>query len=249
MAKISSKNTIVLVDGYSLPTLTTAFNANSQVDALDATGFCEGTHNFIPGQRVAEMSLDMMWDSASNQSYDRMKLLTAGGLVTLIPEGYTVGTPSINMPYMQSNFSPTASPSDSVKLGSIQFKSYGDNVGVEFGKMLQHATIAATTNGTAVQDYLASDLTACAAAATLHVWTACASDTYAVVVQHSTNGSTGWSTIMTFTLNGSAVGAERQTFAAAALKQYRRVVATRTGAAGNDFGFSVHFWRDPSQST
>jgi len=251
MAKVSAKNCVVLVGGYVFSTYTTQFDASKSVDALDATGFSDGSKNFIPGIGISEMTLNMLWDSTTSKTLERMSLLTAGSNLTLIPEGYTAGAKTISMPYMQANFTPTGSPTSLVGIGSIKFANYGNTQGVEFGQALYHGTITATSTGTAVQDTItpASDLTSCAAAATLHIWTACATDTYAIVVQHSSDGSTSWSTIMTFAATGAAVTSERQTFAAAALKRYRRYLATRTGAAGNTLGFTVHFWRDPTQST
>jgi len=253
MAKVSAKNCIVVVGGYVLSTWTTTYNVNQVLDPVDVTGFTDGLKHYVVGLQGGEITLDMLYDEATNATYDRMRLLTVDGNLTLLPEGYTApGAKSISMPYMQANFNPSATPADTIKISGVKFAYYGTaKSGVEIGQALYHgSTITTTTSGTAVADgFVASDLTSCAAAATLHVWTATASDTYVVTVEHSSNGTTGWSTIMTFAADGKTLTSERQEFAAAALKRYRRFVATRTGAAADTFGFTVHFWRDPTQST
>jgi len=120
--------------------------------------------------------------------------------------------------------------------------SYGNNEGVEDGYALAHGTITATTTGTGFDDLTDAAATAKSAGA-LHVWGATTTDTYVVKIQHSTSLGSGYSDLITFTLDGSALGSERVAVASGTVNRYRRVVATRTGSAGDSFGFSVHFWR------
>jgi hypothetical protein len=251
MAKTTAKNCVVVIGGYVFSTYATSYDFVASVDNPEVTGFSDGAHNFVPGQFTGELSMNMLWDSATGKTYDQLKGLTSS-YVTLIPEGYTLGTPSLSLPYMQQNFGAAGTPAGTVGIGSIKFLTFGAPTnGLEVGQALQHGTTTTTLTGTAVSDpwYTAGDLTSCACTGTLHVWTATAADTYVVKVQHSSNGTTGWGDLLTFTANGSAVTAERQTAAANSLRRYRRVLATRTGSAGNTFGFTVHFWRDPTQTS
>jgi hypothetical protein len=64
-----------------------------------------------------------------------------------------------------------------------------------------------------------------------------------VEIQESTDDIT-YATLITFTLNGQTLDSERVERASANLEPYRRVVATRTGAAAESFGFTVHFWHE-----
>jgi hypothetical protein len=162
------------------------------------------------------------------------------GYVTLIPGGYVAGNPSISMPFMQGNYNPKGKPDAAIEIGTLDFEVYGGDAFVETGWMLQHGTITNTTTTTGIDDPTDALVTA-ACSATLHIWQACAADTYVVKVQHSTALSTGYADLITFTANGSAITAERQAVASGVVNKYRRVVATRTGSAGNTFGFSVHF--------
>lgn len=243
MAKITAKDGIVLIDGYNLSTYVTQYEIGDAVDELDVTGLSDGSHNFIAGQRAANMSLNTLWDSAASKSVAVLRPLNlAGKIVTLMPEGYALGNPTLSMPIMQANWGPTGSPSTAITADSVKFLSYGNNEGIEDGYALAHATITNTTTGTGFDDPTGAAATARCAGA-LHVWDATGTDTYVVKIQHSTALGSGYADLITFTLNGTALGSERITVASGTVNRYRRVLATRTGAAGDTFGFSVHFWR------
>lgn len=244
MAKISAKDATILISGYSLSTLFTSFEAKMGVGQIEVTGFGDGSHNYIPGIHAGAINMDGIWDKDANKTVDVLGALGAGH-VTIIPVTYSLGCSSLSMPYNQSNFAPAGSSSSAIQIGKIDFQLIGARSFVEYGRMLAHQTITATLTGSSNRDIGQADLTTCESSGTLHIWDSCPSDTYEVKIQHSTDGSSGWTDLITFTLDGSTIGSERIVVAAGALKQYRRVVATRTGSAGDNFGFSVHFWRDP----
>ncbi len=96
-----------------------------------------------------------------------------------------------------------------------------------WGKVLLPLTaLAATTNGTAINNGAASTA---GAHAQLHVL-ATAAGNFAFTLEHSTTGAFAGeeATLMTFTANGSAITAERQV-AAGTVNQYVRFRAVRTG--------------------
>jgi hypothetical protein len=157
-----------------------------------------------------------------------------------MPEGYALGNPTLAMPFMQGNYNPSGSPATAITVGGIQFISYGDNHGIERGYALQHGTITTTTTGTGFDDISGGAVTA-ACAGILHVWTPTATDTYVVKIQHSTVLGSGYVDLITFTLDGTARNSERVAVASGTVNRYRRILATRTGGAGDIFGFSVHF--------
>jgi hypothetical protein len=240
MAKISGKNALILVGGYALSTYASAYEVSSEAGPVEVTGFGDGSKNFIPGLPSAQMSVDMMWDSAAGAVHTALASASSTGIATIVPEGYVLGNNSLSMPYLKTTYSPKSSPEARIDVGSIVFVSSGDNVGIENGWMLAHATITNTATGTGVLDPADAAVTGICGAS-LHIWLAAAADTYVVKVQHSTNNST-WADLITFTANGSALTSERQTVASGTINKYRRVIATRTGAAANPFGYSVHFW-------
>lgn len=242
MAKQTSKNAVILIGGYVLSPYSSSYTTNGpRVDALDVTGFGEGSQNFIPGMDTGDLTLNMYWDNVAGSVNTALSPL-GNKAVTIIPEGYVLGNDALSMWAMQENFSPKADTKSPITVESVKFSATGGtHHSLMEGQMLAHQTITATTSTTGVRDWGAADLTT-KCAGVLHIWTACAADTYAVKIEHSTN-NVAWSTLATFTANGSAVTSEIIEVASGALKQYRRVVATRAGAAANPFGFSVFFWR------
>ncbi len=55
MAKITSKNGIIVVGGYVLTPNLFNYEVNGpRADPIDVTGFAEGSQNFIPGQVKGE---------------------------------------------------------------------------------------------------------------------------------------------------------------------------------------------------
>lgn len=244
MAKQTAKDGIVLIDGYNLSTYVTQYEWSSAVDEVEVTGLTDGAHNFVPGQKQGEINLNTLWDSAASKSVAVLRPLSLSGkIVTLMPEGYVLGAPTLSMPIMQANWGPSGDPSSAIRADSVKFLSYGGtSEGVEDGYALAHATITATTTGTGYDDPSGAAATARCAGA-LHIWDATGTDTYVVKIQHSTTLGSGYADLITFTLNGTALGSERVVVASGTVNRYRRVVATRTGAAADTFGFSVHFWR------
>ena len=240
MSKQTGKNAVILIGGYSFATFASAYEAEQSVNPIEVTGF-EAVKNYIPGLPSCKMSIDMMWDSATGSVHDALKTSSSTGIVTLAPEGYVLGAPSISFPFLKTAYKPKSAPDARIDVGSIAFESYGNNVGLENGVMLAHATITNTATGTGSDDPTGAAVTAICGAS-LHIWTACAADTYVVKVQHSTALGSGYADLITFTANGSAITSERQTVASGTINRYRRVIATRTGSAGNPFGYSVHFW-------
>jgi hypothetical protein len=241
MAKQTGKNAIVLINGYVLSPSASAYEVTQSVNPIEITGFTDGSVNYCPGIISAQMSIDMMFDSVAGNSHAVLNTAQLTGIASLLPMGYVLGNPVFSLPFLQSTYTPKSAPDARIDVGSIAFNSYGgNNVGVESGVALQHGAITTTLTGVGVDDPTAGAVTA-VCGGELHIWSACAADTYVVKIQHSANNST-WADLITFTADGSAILAERQTLASGTINRYRRVLATRTGAAGNSFGLTVTFW-------
>ncbi|MFA6270273.1 MAG: hypothetical protein WC657_03635 [Candidatus Paceibacterota bacterium] len=239
MTKQSAKNAIILIGGYNLSTYATAFETQANVNPIDVTGFTDASKNFIPGLPSAVILSDMLWSSTANTVHTALHDF-ASSHVTILPLGYALGNHSISMPYVQANYGAKGDPTSAIQVGTLNFVSYGDNNGVEDGWVLAHGTITTTTTGTGFQVSSAQVTSKCAA--TLHIWTACAADTYVVKVQDCATVDGTYDDLITFSADGSAITSERQTLASGTINKFVRVLATRTGSAGNSFGFSVHFW-------
>jgi hypothetical protein len=240
MTKVAAKNSIILIGGYNLSTYATAYETQTNSNPIDVTGFTDGCKNFIPGLPSAVILTDVLWSSTAGAVHTALHDFASAN-VTILPEGYALGNLSISLPYVQANYQPKGQPDSAISVGTINFVSRGDNEGVEHGKVLAHATITNTATGTGYQ--VNSDAVTSACAATLHIWSLCAADTYVVKVQHCATVDGVYADLMTFTANGSALISERQTAASGTINKFIRVLATRTGSAGNSFGYTVHYWQ------
>ena len=238
MSKVSAKNAILLINGYALSTYAMAFETNTDTGVVDVTGFGDGSKNFIPGLPSAVILTDLFWSSTASAVHTALHDFGSHH-VTILPDGYTQGNQSISLPYTQANYNPKGTPDGHLAVGTINFVSHGDNEGVEFGKVLAHGTITESTTGTAYQFNAAQATARCSA--TLHIWTACAADRYEVKIQDCSTAGGAYSDLITFTSDGSAVVSERVAVASGTIDKFLKVVATRTGSAGDDFGFTVHY--------
>lgn len=241
--KVSSRNATVLVGGYVLSPMAFSYEASGpSVDPIDVTGFGDGSQNYIPGQLTSGMTCNFYWDQTATTGANVALRPLGNKAVTIIPETYTLGGDAVSMWAMQENWSPKGDPNSAITVESVKFTATGAWYAAMEGQMLHNSAITTTTTGTGVRDWTAADMTAISAGV-LHVWTPTATDTYVVKIQHSSDNSTSWTDLVTFTLNGTARNSEIVAGATTTLKQYRRILATRTGAAGDSFGFSVFFWR------
>ena len=238
MAKTIAKNGLILIGGYSLSSMASSYDIEYSANPVEVTGFTDGWKNYIPTIFSGQMSLNMYWNSTTSTNAALQTL--AKRHVTISPTGSTVGSDCFTMYADHAAFTPTAEASGVLSVGSVVFQGSGVDSGPLPAHLLQHATITNTASSASVRDPSAGAVTQ-RCAAVLHIWTACAADTYSVIVEHSAN-DVAWATLLTFTANGSAITSEMQVAASGTINQYRRVTATRTGAAGNNFGFSVAFW-------
>jgi len=239
MAKISAKNAVVLVNGYVLSTYLATFDIESSVNPKDVTGFGDQSKNFIPTIKSGKITGVAYWDSDTGKTHLVLKSFPTGH-VTILPEGYSLGAPSLSLPFLSNKYMPKGAPDKEISIGKLEFKSYGSNVGVESGVVLTQATITDTTTSTGVLDPSNAAVTA-TCSATLHIWDVVATDTYVIKVQHSTTLGSGYADLITFVANGSSLTSERIAVASGTINKYRRVVATRTGSAAESLGFTVVF--------
>lgn len=246
MAKISAKNGVILINGYNFSTYGMSYDGSSDVGKIDVTGFGDGAQNFIPGLPQSELTVGLLWDSTATVGVHAVLKSLPNGIVTILPEGNNPAglnaSGSVSMPFTLGNYSPKGEVTGAIEAGVLQFSNYGaSSVALEHGLVLAHNTITATTTGAESQDPSIAAVTA-PCSGTLQVWTPTTTDTYVVKIQHATTSGGAFADLVTFTLNGTARGVERVNVASGVINRYRRVLATRTGAGAQPFGFTVHFW-------
>lgn len=241
MTKASAKNALIMIGGYNFSAYSTQWEEAITVPPSEVTGFGDESHNFIATLPQAQVNVNMLWDATATTGVNAiLRPLSYSKNITIIPEGYALGRRSLSMPFLQGNFTTTGNASgEAIQAGSLAFVTTG-SAGFEMGWVLAHATITETATGTGVLDPGDAAITA-TCAGVLHIWDTVTLDSYEIKIQDSANNA-DWDDLVTFTLDGTALNSERVAVASGTVNKYRRVVATRTGSAGETLGYTVHFW-------
>jgi hypothetical protein len=242
MAKISAKDGIILVGGYNVGFDAASYEIAHNVEMLDATGFGEGWQNYVAGKYTGQMSVNFFWNAVTGRANAGLIPLSAGQNVTIIPEGYALGNQCWSMYAANGNFTPGGGANTMLTAGNIVFNSTGVDAGPLPSVVLAHAEISNTATGTGFLDP-ANDAVTARCTGTLHVWTACATDTYSFKIQHSDTLGSGYADLVTFTLNGTSATSQNVDVASGTINKYRRTLVTRLTGAGQTLGYSITFWR------
>lgn len=247
MPKLSAKNGIILINGYSFSTYANAYEGTFDMGKIDVTGFSDAVQNFIPGLPMGNLTVNMFWDSTATTGVHAALSSLPTGVVSVMPEGNsisgTTAAPAVTMPFKLANYTPRGEVAGAIELGTLNFElNGGAATGLDQGWLIQHATVTGTTNSAETLDPLNAAVTA-PCTGVLHVWTPTLTDTYVVKIQHATTSGGAYADLVTFTLNGLTRAAERVVVASGTINKYRRVSFTRTGAAANPFGCSIIFTR------
>lgn len=222
-------------DGYDVSGSSNKLSASLEFPALDVTNYASSVKENIFGIPAAKASLAAWFSNAANSgSYTLFKSPAMRRLCVAIGirAAPAVGDPFIGGSFQQLNWTSDMAVGDAVG-SKIEFDGFDPTASMTnniFGVVLKEdSQITVTTNGTAVNNGAA---TTAGGVAYLHV--TLAGGTYAFVVQDSADGSTGWSTIATFTANGMAITSETQAISGT-IRQYTRYVGTKTSGNANMF--------------
>jgi hypothetical protein len=133
MAKISAKSAVITCDdsGGSPQTISTdveSFEVQYAIDAPEATGFSEGSHNFVPGQRVVGITLNVYWNTAATTGAMTVLRGIIGSAtsktVSIQPEGTGL---ALSGEFMLTGIQPTGTPAGVIKLGACKFVVMGSS--------------------------------------------------------------------------------------------------------------------------
>ena len=223
----------LFVGGYDLSGDARTFDRleNGFAEA-DLTGWSEGVRNFLAGDARATgvRGFQAILNDATTGALTLLKqtaptnrvlsMLFGGGAEPAIADpAYLLGAVQMGDVAALDGLTPVLAADFLPEQGQ-----FSDNSRNPFGVVLSPATsLSATTNQASV-DHGASS--ANGGHANLHI-TASSGGTWAFKIEHSTNDS-AWSTLISFTLTGSALASERLTVSGT-VNRYTRFVATRTG--------------------
>lgn len=231
----------VLVGGYELTGDSNSLTINEKRDMYDVSAYSDRTQRFLPGRRISSLDHKGFLNSDAAQSHPVLKGNDVNGVVSVLlgqNASPVAGDICYSLLVQQAQYTPLPEVAKAIPF-TAQFANRGDLGG--WGKALAvGASFTNSSNGAAMDGGAASSK---GGAAFLHMLQAAASDTYAILVEGSVNGTFSEAqTIASFTLNASALGSERIAVTGS-IPRYLRWKATRTGTAGNPVRISVNFVR------
>lgn len=247
MAFVHGKSGKVMVNAAHLSADIRAWNVKFERDLADVTALQDSGMRGLPGLHEGNVELEGFFDStagrliqvvtdAANAGAAKIDGVDNGLLVTILPEGDTIGLPAIFTAADLENFEVEAEVDDAVK---VTIEGTADNM-VDMGT--SHKALAAETASTnsASVDNLAG--TTNGGAAILHVTTVSGTTpSLTVDVQHSTDNST-FVDLITFTAK-TAAGYERKELAAGTtVNRYTRCQSTISGTSPS-FTYQMSFAR------
>lgn len=235
---LRGKHTKIWVGGYVLTTKTKDIAASIAADELEESGYSQD-HSTLKGQFTSDITLDGYFSPTTGETHTALNSLSDTNKVVSTALGENAapaqGDITISLDAEQMNYEVVPNLTDVIG-AMANFKQTGNPA--EFGILLADETAVSSNSNTSSVDQSAQSSNGAAAA--LHITGVSASDTITVKVQDSANDS-DWADLITFTLDGSAVGAERATVSGT-VDRYVRVLWTVTGS-GIDFDFAVMFIR------
>jgi hypothetical protein len=131
MAKVSAKGAVIAVDdsGGSARTISSdvkSYEIEYAVDPLEVTGFGDGSKNYVPGQRVIGVTLDIFWNSAATTGaftvLNGIIGQTTSVTLSITPES---GGPAFSGEFMCDGITPKGEVNGVIELGSVHFSVSG----------------------------------------------------------------------------------------------------------------------------
>lgn len=126
--KVSAKGAVITVDDSAgearvISGDVMSYEIQYANDTPEVTGFGDGSHNFILGQRVIGVTMDVLWNTtASTGAYTVLQgVVEAGSVVTvsIVPES---GGDEFSGEFLCTGITPSGNAAgDAIKLGTVTF--------------------------------------------------------------------------------------------------------------------------------
>lgn len=224
------------IDGYALTSDSTNVEAGISYDEIEAGAYDSAGKSYLMGRGEGLISFSGFFNKDTAGSHNALKTLNTaktGGVAWGNNASPTIGDIAAGMPVNQFGYQ-VNSNLDGLIAAAAELKSTG--TALEWGTLLANSQNVAATASLPSHDNAASS--ANGGAAYLFITGVTASDSIEVKIEDSPDDST-WSDLATFTLDGSAVDAERIAISGT-IDRYTRVTATVTDGSGSPaFDFAV----------
>jgi len=239
MTKLSAQYMAILFAGYDISGRSRQIDVSLEYEEQDATAFQDGVVNSEAGLAVMDAavvtfmdpdtdeSLDALDDPAGHSSPEVLMILIGQGAV---PDE---GDPGLAAMVEQFTFSWPVTPKEKI-VANAKFLVKGNYV-PQWGRVLDYATITDSKTCDVID---LGDANSNGANAYLVVFTPASSDSYTLKVQHNTVNNGSWVDYLTFSADGQSRTTERKA-SSSTINRYVRLLVTRTGSAGDDFGYAV----------
>jgi hypothetical protein len=225
MPFVNAQQSDVFAGAINYTGYTKSFSRDATVEVLDVTTLANTAKTYIVGQQTSTMSIGLFMDAAVVAHAATWETTTPQP-VTYCPNGMLITAECMLADALLTQWS-TSAPVGGVVEMSISTQNTGPlgGAGVVIGAF---GAITTTTNGTAVNNGAA---TSTGAVAHVHSTAFSGLTSNTITIQDSADGSTGWTTIGTFTaITGTTY--QRITIAGT-VRQYTRVVDTCVGVGSN----------------
>lgn len=220
----------LIVGGYDLSGDSRTFSQfTNSAPEVDMWGWSNETGNYLAGSRMIGLDgYQAIVNDATGGSFTRLKTVQQTSHLSMLIGGGAApvaGDLAYLMPSIQIDGTVANTGGTAIIQANFKYNAgeYSNNIQNPAGVVLvPSSSISSTTNGSTVDNGAASS-NGCFA--NLHVLATSSGD-FAFTVEHSTDGSS-WSTLLTFTVDGSAISSEVQS-SSGTVNRYLRGVATRT---------------------
>jgi len=226
------------LDGYHLTPYSSNVEAGAAYDEIEAGAYNNPVKGYLCGRGEGSLEFEGFFNKAEGGSHQALKTV---GVNKVAGVAYgnnappAVGDIACAMPVHQSNYAVNSSL-DAAIVSKASLKSIGTPL--EWGVLLANLAGVSADGQTASVDNLAASTNG--AVGYLFLTGVSAGDTISVKIQHSPDNAV-WADLITFSLDGAAVGAERQAVGGS-VDRYVRVLYDVTGTAVS-FDFAVIFSR------
>jgi len=131
MAKVSAKGAVIALDdsagtARTISTDVESYEIQYAVDPIEVTGMNEGSHNFIPGQLVVGVTLNLYWNAAATTgAWTVVRGIIGSSTSKTLTNTPGAGGVALGCEYKCDGVSITGSPETDIKLGAVHFSVMG----------------------------------------------------------------------------------------------------------------------------
>lgn len=227
MAFVAGKDSALYVSGWDVGQFFNSVSLPASQDVEETSGFGDSSKEYTPTMHDGELSASGFFDGAASAIHPIMDGFGRGGIVLweLLPEGDVEGNVACLVRGLDNAYE-VNSPVEGVV--AVEVSAQASPGGIEYGKI--HYAKATVSAGTVSPGTINEDNgggSSGGAWGVLQVFGVPSGTITAASIQHSTDGSTGWSDLITFGATSSN-GAERAT-ASGTVRQYRRARIVANG--------------------